>query len=73
MAWETEDVQDILLNPVYTFGSQPTITDKQWIAAQKKLLGELGEERYFGELLRVLRTTFGQSTQPPQPPLVDTN
>ena len=45
--WKEEDVLRILLDPVYTMGSNPTVDDDQWLNAQKKLLAEQGEEEYF--------------------------
>ena len=56
--WDEEDVRAILLNPVYTMGSSPTVSNEQWILAQQKLLGELGADEYLKRLLTVIHETF---------------
>jgi hypothetical protein len=58
--WKEEDVLRILLNPVYTMGSNPTVDDDQWLNAQKKLLAEQGEDEYFRRLLTEIQGTFGE-------------
>ena len=57
--WDEEDVRAILLNPVHTMGSSPTVSNEQWISAQQKLLGELGVDAYLRRLLTVIHETFG--------------
>ena len=57
--WDEEDVRAILLNPVHTMGSSPTVSNEQWILAQQKLLGELGVDAYLKRLLTVIHETFG--------------
>ena len=56
--WDEEDVRAILLNPVYTMGSSPSVSNEQWIFAQQKLLGELGVDEYLKRLLTVIHETF---------------
>ena len=58
--WDEDDVRDILLNPVHTMGSSPTVSNQNWIEAQSKLLDELGVDSYFSQLLSVVQQTFGQ-------------
>ncbi len=58
--WDEEDVRAILLNPVYTMGSSPTVSNEQWILAQQKLLGELGADEYLKRLLTVIHETFAR-------------
>ena len=57
--WDEDDVRGILLNPVYTMGAAPTISDADWIDAQLKLFDELGPDEYFALLLGVIQGTFG--------------
>ena len=57
--WDEDDVRAVLLNPVYTTGSEPIVSDDDWIAAQQKLVQELGLNTYFEQLLTVIKNTFG--------------
>lgn len=66
--WNESDVRRVLLNPVHTMGSKPTVPDQQWITAQTKLMTEMGKREYFAELLRVLKGTFGQFVADPIDP-----
>ena len=58
--WTEQALLEILLNPIYTMGSKPIVPDSQWIAAQKELLEEVGEQAYLEQLLRVIKSTFSQ-------------
>ena len=58
--WKEEDVLRVLLNPVYTMASNPTVDDDQRLNAQKKLLAEQGEDEYFRRLLTEIQGTFGE-------------
>jgi hypothetical protein len=57
--WNEDDVRQVLLNPVYTMGSKPTVDDETWVSAQKKLISDLGRDEYFTRLLAVIQDTFG--------------
>jgi hypothetical protein len=57
--WDEEGVADVLLNPIHTMGSKPTIDRKLWIGAQKKLIKDLGEDAYFERLLATIDSAFG--------------
>ena len=56
--WKEDDVRRVLLNPVHTMGSKPTVDDDTWISAQKKLIADLGRDEYFARLLAVIQETF---------------
>ena len=57
--WDEDDVRAVLLNPIHTMGSEPTISDNEWLDAQKKLVDELGLDSYLEQLLTVVQKTFG--------------
>ena len=57
--WSEDDVRAMLLNPVHTMGSEPSISDSEWLDAQKKLVDELGLDPYLEQLLAVVKKTFG--------------
>lgn len=60
------DVAAMLVNPFYAvtfsddlFGEhQPMVSEDQWIAANTRLINELGAERYLRQLLTVLKGDF---------------
>ena len=58
-----EEVLEILINPIYTRGSNPTVTDEYWIVAQKTLIDEQGLDTYLLRLLALLKQTFGDKVQ----------
>jgi hypothetical protein len=58
--WSAEDVAKVISNPVYTgVGQYPrVIDDDTWVAANKRMVEEMGAEAYLRRLLAVLRETF---------------
>ena len=54
-------IKGIVMNPVYAgIGEYPPLmSDKQWIAACKKILEEDSPEQFLVNLLFILRATFG--------------
>ena len=61
-----DDVRRILLNPFYAIEIAPilaephdtTVSEDQWIAANAKLIQEIGAEAWLRELLTVLKGDF---------------
>lgn len=58
-----DELTEMLINPYYAIHFDPRMTEEhellvsepQWIAANRKLLRELGEEAYLRRLLAVLK------------------
>ena len=61
--WKEDDVRQVLLNPVYTMGSKPTVDNDTWISAQKKLISDLGRDEYFARLLAAIQGTFAAAVE----------
>ena len=61
--WDEDDVRAVLLNPIHTMGSSPTVSDEQWLKAQRHLMDELGVDTYLKQLLTVIQKTFGEVVQ----------
>ncbi|MGH3804059.1 MAG: hypothetical protein ACRDTD_28785 [Pseudonocardiaceae bacterium] len=61
--WDADDVTAILINPVYAISIDPgllgehppLVSEDQWIAANRRLLDEMGADRYLRQLLDVLK------------------
>jgi hypothetical protein len=63
--WTENDVHSMLMDPRYT-GLDPfprVVSDDQWIAANAKLIGEMGAVPYFTALLKVLAGPPGPAMQ----------
>jgi hypothetical protein len=66
MTMTEDDVRRILLNPFYAIEIAPTlaephdpmISEDQWVAANAKLIQEIGAEEWLRELLTVLKGDF---------------
>jgi len=59
--WTEAGVKGMLVNPVYAGvgGFPPYISDKQWVAACKRLMAQDSPEQFLVNLLFVLRKTLG--------------
>lgn len=59
--WTDADVRGVLANPCYAgVGPYPAVTSERvWVAANAKMIGELGAVQYLVNLLYLLRRTFG--------------
>ncbi|XYH97134.1 hypothetical protein ACMHYB_09750 [Sorangium sp. So ce1128] len=61
-----DDVRRIMLNPFYAIQiapmlaepHDPMVTEEQWIAANARLIEEMGTEAWLRELLAVLKGNF---------------
>jgi hypothetical protein len=54
--WTPETVTRVLMDPRYCLSKPAIVTDKQWIEANAKLIGQMGSETYLATLLSVLRS-----------------
>lgn len=54
--WTPEAVTRVLMDPRYCLSTPALVTDEQWIAANAKLIEQMGSETYFATLLSVLRS-----------------
>lgn len=60
---DQEDVKDMIANPFYAINiepelaleHQPLVSESQWIAANLKLMDEIGAEEWLERLLAVLQ------------------
>jgi hypothetical protein len=59
--WTGAGVKGIVMNPVYAGvgGFPPYVSDKQWVAACKRVMEQDSPEQFLVNLLFVLRKTFG--------------
>ena len=59
--WTEAGIKGIVMNPVYAGvgGFPPYISDKQWVAACKRVMEQDSPEQFLVNLLFVLRKTFG--------------
>lgn len=65
----------MLMNPFYTVTFDPglfddhelIVTEEQWIAANTRLIGELGPDAYLRQLLAVLKGDYPRETDQPVP------
>lgn len=58
--WTEDTVRTVLINPIHTMGSSPTISGEMWIETQRKLIDDVGLAKYLPQLLSVLQQTFGR-------------
>jgi hypothetical protein len=56
--WTPEAVARTLINPHYCLTRPPVVPEEQWIAANVKLIRDMGEETYLTTLLSVLRSDY---------------
>lgn len=61
--WDAETVRAVLMNPFHTMDPSPVIDDATWVAAQKKLLAELGADRYFVTFLALFKATISEISE----------
>jgi hypothetical protein len=54
-AWTPDDVQKMLMNPMYCLSEPPVVSEAQWIQAGVRLIGEMGPENYLRALLDILK------------------
>lgn len=54
--WTVEDVQAVLFDPTHALTG--VVSDDTWVAAQKRLISELGKEAYFQKLWVMLNARF---------------
>ena len=72
--WTEEDVQAVLVNPIYAvtispslFGEhEPIVSRSQWVQANARLIEQIGAEAWLDRLLDVLAS--GGVTDEPTPP-----
>ncbi len=68
--WTPADVTGIIGNPVYAINIAPVlakphpalITEDDWIAANAKLIDDLGPEAYLRNLLSILKGNYPTAT-----------
>jgi len=64
--WTLADVTGIVGNPVYAINIAPVlaephpllISEEQWVAANAKLIADLGPEEYLRNLLSILKGNY---------------
>jgi hypothetical protein len=54
-AWTPDDVQKMLMNPMYCLSEPPVVSEAPWIRAGVRLIGEMGPENYLRALLDILK------------------
>lgn len=55
--WTPDDVQKILVNPIYCLAQPPVISEEQWITAGTRLIAEIGSENYLRALVAALKAS----------------
>ena len=53
--WTPDSVARILMNPAYVLVDPSVVPEEQWIAANAKLIEDMGAHTYLATLLDVLR------------------
>jgi hypothetical protein len=56
--WTPDSVARVLIDPRYCLVTPPTVTKEKWIAANAKLIREMGAENYLATLLTILRKDY---------------
>lgn len=64
--WTAKDVEHLLINPFYAINitpdlmgeHEPLVSEAQWVAANKRLIEEIGTEAWLKRLLAVLQGDF---------------
>jgi hypothetical protein len=52
--WTPEAVTRVLMDPRYCLSVPTVVTDEQWIAANAKVIEQMGSETYLATLLSVV-------------------
>jgi hypothetical protein len=56
--WTPDSVARVLIDPRYCLVTPPAVTEEKWIAANAKLIREMGAENYLATLLTILRKDY---------------
>jgi hypothetical protein len=64
--WTEDDVRRLAMNPFYAITiepelcepHEPMVTEDQWVAANVRMIGDLGAEGYLRTLLDVLKGNY---------------
>jgi hypothetical protein len=53
--WTPDDVQKMLMNPMYCLSEPPVVSEAQWIQAGVRIIEQIGPEKYLRALLDILK------------------